>query len=702
MAFHQREPQPNREDSVDTSIVAKFATSKLALVPDPYSDLREPLRAIAIDSRNDGIVDDAIHFELRDRHLVGCISVAHVSARVERASALERKVLSAGRRIFEGDYCCTEMFSRDMLYGELGLVIGRSRPTLSCELFFDSRYMLRDARFFLSETALERRLTYANGAEYFKDNEAYHEGLAAARRLSEVRIGLGGDAFRTRDDGQIERCNPTDAAQIIRTQPAAFVSAELMIIYNYLASRVVSNAQLEALFRYAGGGTTRSKNKLSLTPRPHEGLGFDQYLRATSPCRSAEDYVNQVILTAAVRAEAAPFCTEELVDISYNLTTIHNDLAARRYSGASSPMISGAEEWSDADPTEFTNQLRDCVDRREFTEALRQEILRRLKAETLDNKDLYNVLFGTLECSSDWAAVRQEIIGTLRHNPKRAVGILDRAASNRAEALLQYEIIATHGKGSGYIVNARYDEGSNYIVSESVIGLSSRDTRALAALSILEQLSDGGWKQQTECGLSACRESEALELRGTHAHADSAEMLRRMVSSLSDSRATYRLSQYRNLDGSVYEAALTVNHADGEYRSRTYRARKREIVELAAEYELVVAHAPHLLESGQAVDNPVQQLFSDCERAHLGRPQFKSEMALPSSGDIYFMVLGYIEVATNQFVSAGPIKCHENGGAKSEVAVALLDKLRRYWGGDTSVIMDSVQLRQWLLPRKKR
>jgi exoribonuclease-2 len=88
-----------------------------------------------------------------------------------------------------------------------------------------------------------------------------------------------------------------------RGSPIDKVVSELMILVNTEWGRQLAENEIPALYRAQAGG----KVKMSTVPAPHQGLGVQQYIWASSPLRRYADLVNQRQLLSLVRNEAPAY-----------------------------------------------------------------------------------------------------------------------------------------------------------------------------------------------------------------------------------------------------------------------------------------------------------------------------------------------------------------------------------------------------------
>ena len=122
------------------------------------------------------------------------------------------------------------------------------------------------------------------------------ERLEAVRGKAEVREA------RTEYSFQVEG----DRVRIVerkRGAPIDKVVSELMILVNTRWAQMLDERDWSAIFRSQREG----KVKLATVGAPHQGLGVDRYVWASSPLRRYVDLINQRQLIALIRQEAPPY-----------------------------------------------------------------------------------------------------------------------------------------------------------------------------------------------------------------------------------------------------------------------------------------------------------------------------------------------------------------------------------------------------------
>lgn len=139
---------------------------------------------------------------------------------------------------------------------------------------------------------------------------AHGEALLFLHRLAGALERARGkaDSGMTRLDYNFHVDN--DRVRIVprkRGAPIDKVVSEMMILANSEWARMLKDAQLPALFR----AQTNGKVRMSTAPAPHQGLGVEQYVWASSPLRRYADLINQRQIVSLARGEAPAFATAD-------------------------------------------------------------------------------------------------------------------------------------------------------------------------------------------------------------------------------------------------------------------------------------------------------------------------------------------------------------------------------------------------------
>ncbi len=186
---------------------------------------------------------------------------------------------------------------------------GRDCPALSMYVEVDP-----DLRILNRRTVLERVHIGRNLHHNVLDSEFDEDAVAAGRADFEFgeellllhRFAVCLERQRGKNEDRVQRTDfsfyvEDDLVRIVprkRGAPLDKLVSELMILVNGEWARLLGEANLPGLYRTQTGG----KVKMSTVAAPHEGLGLDQYIWASSPLRRYADLANQRQLISAVRA----------------------------------------------------------------------------------------------------------------------------------------------------------------------------------------------------------------------------------------------------------------------------------------------------------------------------------------------------------------------------------------------------------------
>lgn len=656
-----------------------------ALQSDRYAGMRTPIRAIAFDSNKFGIADDALSFRFQGDQFVVGVNVAHATARIGLDSALEHAIIRHARNYYNGVYCTEPMLPMSIARQHLGLQVQESRPTLSCEITFNSKLKFSSYRFFLSHTTLDLRCNFKDIATVFTEGERVDEFQAAfeaARNLAELRQALGGQGQRLFDRTAIEAITP----QALLRDPiaASFMLEEMILAYNYLAGRKNRDADRDALFRRCSLADSKNLNRLSVTPVEHASLGLDHYLRATSPLRSAEDFVNQRILTATICNEPMPYSQTRLFEIATQLESKDRAHSSQVWSIAHGRELT-PKEMRDLEADYFSDYLKSCIQTQNFLPALATETFHRLNQQRLTFGDVYNIIMGTQHLNGEWRDIRLGAIETFFRSPNVAANLMQRAARERPAALLQIEIVSSPQHSADFEVRSRYFEANKVIESRWISAQSIRYGASRSALAIFAEIAANRWKDASEQQVVNFETLKSSEVIGNSVPLIAGDLFQKFINQLENPKVKHTISYFNIPHGAFYEVVVSVLDGQREYLSQAYRARNSNRAQRAAEYDILLKYAPDLLAQynlGAIENNPIQLLQMDCERAKIPLPIYRQELKLPqNSRDIIIEMHGAIEVEPKRYLYVGPVVLENIGAAKLEVAIKLREKLKEYWNG---------------------
>ena len=206
----------------------------------------------------------------------------------------------------------------DAVIDQFTLAEGRPCPALSMYVEFDPEFKILGTRSAVESVHIARNLHHnvldaefdEQAAEAGRADFEYGEQLLLLYRLAselERRRGKAENRVQRRDysfyvEGDRVRIEPRK-----RGSPVDKIVSELMILVNGEWARMLAEADLPGLYRTQASG----KVKMSTVAAPHEGLGLDQYLWASSPLRRYADLVNQRQLISVLRGAEPAFAPRD-------------------------------------------------------------------------------------------------------------------------------------------------------------------------------------------------------------------------------------------------------------------------------------------------------------------------------------------------------------------------------------------------------
>jgi exoribonuclease II len=202
--------------------------------------------------------------------------------------------------------------------GQFTLSEGRECPALSMYVEVTPELSVVGTRTQAERVRVARNLRHDQLDPVFDD-----AAVAAGRVDSEHgdtllllhRLAVALEAGRGKSDGGAQRLDYSfhveeDRVRIVprrRGSPIDKVVSELMILVNHVWAKQLAEAQVPGLYRAQSNGKVR----MSTVPAPHQGLGLDQYVWASSPLRRYADLVNQRQLLAVVLGTAPAYAKND-------------------------------------------------------------------------------------------------------------------------------------------------------------------------------------------------------------------------------------------------------------------------------------------------------------------------------------------------------------------------------------------------------
>jgi exoribonuclease-2 len=174
---------------------------------------------------------------------------------------------------------------------------------------FDENYKLKNYKFLRAKIKLKDRFNYKT-FEKILLIEPFKKLLSISRKFQLMRLNNGGYNYvLPLKKFKIEE-NNLKYELIDLNSKSYFVISELMILYNYIASKLLKKNDFPAIYRNYEEKTSINLNEndplyyykimnvfkstiLSSSPKPHYILGLDVYAQFTSPLRRIYDIINQ-------------------------------------------------------------------------------------------------------------------------------------------------------------------------------------------------------------------------------------------------------------------------------------------------------------------------------------------------------------------------------------------------------------------------
>ncbi len=265
----------------------------------------------SIDSIDTDEIDDAISCEpIDDHHVKIGVHIAVPALGIEKDSPLDHMAQNRMSTVYTPNHKIT-MLPKSIIQ-QFSLDEGEKRPALSVYAVFN----LETGKLTSSETKLQTitvtknlRTEHIDGwiTELAFENDELVQNEALLQFFQPLWI-ITQHLSTQRDEirGRAEQLNRLDYSVILeghykdpnskvsiktrpRTAPTHRIVQELMIFANMQWAEMLKNQKIAGIFRSQSYGRTR----MSTYPNPHEGIGAEQYIWATSPLRRYPDLLCQ-------------------------------------------------------------------------------------------------------------------------------------------------------------------------------------------------------------------------------------------------------------------------------------------------------------------------------------------------------------------------------------------------------------------------
>jgi len=305
-------------------------------------DTREDLTALplfTIDSSMTRDYDDALSVRPAGDGIEVGIHIADAAAAVYLDSLLDQEALERVNSLYLPDTripMLPEVLSEDVC----SLRQGVERLSVSLLVCFDEDDQLQDYRFVLSRIRVQRRLTYSETNELVAVDKDLERLYRLCTRLRRQRIKKGAlllplPELRVWANSN----NEINISRMDRETPAQLMVSELMILANGLAAKALAINNIPAIYRsqgkpqeiIVGEGTDDlylnylqrrylSRAELSVTPKPHSGIGMTAYTNWTSPIRRYMDLVILRQLKSMVQDDPPAYTEDDLKPVVSKIT----------------------------------------------------------------------------------------------------------------------------------------------------------------------------------------------------------------------------------------------------------------------------------------------------------------------------------------------------------------------------------------------
>ena len=293
-------------------------------------DLRD-LRVLTIDGPSTRDFDDALHIEKRGDNFEVGIHITDVARYLAPGSPLFKEAEYRTTSLYLPD-ANIPMLPRELSEGLLSLIAGEDRAALSFMLTISSAGEVLSSKIVRSVIRVKEQLTYFEAEELCKTDPDLKNLLLLSRTLYQNRIEAGALIIPIPDvTFRFEQGEVTDVVLLDVNVPMRMMIAEYMVLANCLAAAYLSDRQEAGLYRTQAPARKRffkqpgddlfinfrqrrflSRGHLLTTPKPHDGVGTQQYTTVTSPIRRILDLVIQHQISGLLSGEGARFSEAEL------------------------------------------------------------------------------------------------------------------------------------------------------------------------------------------------------------------------------------------------------------------------------------------------------------------------------------------------------------------------------------------------------
>jgi exoribonuclease-2 len=309
---------------------------------------REDLRDLAvftIDGPFTKDFDDALSLDAIDGGYRLGVHITDLTPFIEIEGPLDREASARASSIY---LPATQipMFPPTLSNNTLSLLKGSDRLTISLLADFGKAWELRQYRFVPSIVRIREQLTYEQVNGLLNDEPIFSSLHELSQALRQRRADAGGLIIPLPEiHFEFENSPDFKIYLVEQDTPAKIMVSESMILYNWLAAKYASEAQLPLIYRSQEPPQERLlidetnyiycvfQQRRKLHPvlvdtlaHQHSGLGVDLYTNATSPLRRYIDLLVQRQIHAALFGQPPPYSESELKEHNLQIQQTLRDI----------------------------------------------------------------------------------------------------------------------------------------------------------------------------------------------------------------------------------------------------------------------------------------------------------------------------------------------------------------------------------------
>jgi len=387
-----------------------------------------PATGFTIDSISTQDCDDALWVETEGANTRLEVHIADVTRQIKPGEYLDQQALQRGETRYLPQLV-KPLFPQS-LEGSMSLLPFEERPVVTVSLLLDPVGEVLDVQCCTQTLVSQSKLDYESVTGILRG--APHHLATALKQLEQVTQAL---SQQRQQQGAVYGqllggvYVDEDGRPITRTMKAQQMIAETMILTNRVVSEYMHSRQLPWIYRTHGYRDLEAlpadrqaflaslqaiedeaqlrkalagyydRAQYQVNPSRHEGLALAVYTHFTSPIRRYVDVINHRLLKAAIAGETMPYDQEQLKAIASQLTEQQRAIKAKRqerlkeqrqHERSNLLKIDNLPQVGSLAPGEFSKVLKTAVKQGQL-ETLQTHILQRLKADTLQPLDFYQV-----------------------------------------------------------------------------------------------------------------------------------------------------------------------------------------------------------------------------------------------------------------------------------------------------------------------